>query len=138
MGGEWKGPVSDDSEINRAQPPPTAGSVSEDLETEEVGQDRNRRDAFHRVSVAQAPATTYLAQESLHHREGSLHINEYGSVGSVRNRADHPVTTRSLGHARPVVHSLNAPGRDTVPVNQAGHKAPNAKRPKSLPSLSEG
>ncbi len=111
---------------------PSARSISDDLKSENVGSDGDVRDSVHPVGVAQSSGTAHFPQERLHDRQWPLYIDKNRSVGSVLHRADHPVTTRCLSYAHPVVHSLHAADRDTLPVHDGVHDTSNAASPKSL------
>jgi len=126
-------PRSSDSARHRRLVP-VAASISKDFETEEVGRNRHLGYTLYCARVTESTRTAHVAQEGLHRFHRTLHRDEDRAVGAVRHRADHAVAPGRLGHAHPVVHSLNPPGRDTVPMHDRAHGASKPWEPKSFPA----
>ncbi len=83
--------------------------------------DRDFCHTLHGVRVARAAWSSDVAQEGLHGREWSLHVDEDRAIAAVRHGADHAVTMGRFRDPGAVVYALDAAAGDTVPVDNAAH-----------------
>lgn len=98
-----------------------APSLAHDLERDQVGRDREFRDALHRIRVARAAWTAHVAEERLHGWEVALDVDEDSAIGAVRDASDDAVPMGRLRDSRAIVHALDAPLRETMPVDYRTH-----------------
>jgi hypothetical protein len=120
-----------------------ATSIAHNIETEKVGSNRHIRHPLHDARVTRSPRPANVAEERLHGLDSALHIDEDRAFGPVRNATDHTASPGRLCYSRPVVYSLDASVRETVPVYERVHgparpylsKSLSRSEPKWIPSF---
>ena len=96
-------------------------SVPRDFESGQLRANRQLRQPPNRSGIAESPRAADITKEGLYSIRGSLDIDEYRPVRSIRHSACEAPEFRCLKHPRSVTHTLDPTLDQTVPVDCGAH-----------------